>query len=211
MYAEKIQKLIDLFSKLPGIGPRVASRFVFYLAKARTEEVDELAKAILDIKHSLRICRFCFKLFEPSSRKKQSEDGLCEVCSNNSRNRNLLCVVGKEIDLISIEKTKLYNGLYFILGGSFSALERESMDRLRLKDLRERIKNPLKSGLKADFKEIILALNPTVDGETTSLYLERELKDLNKKITRLGRGLPTGGELEYADKKTISSAFEGRK
>ena len=211
MYAEKIQKLIDLFSKFPGIGPRVASRFVFYLAKAGTEEVDELAKAILDIKHSLRICRFCFKLFEPSSRREQNKDGLCEICSNGSRDRNLLCVVEKEIDLISIEKTKLYNGLYFILGGSFPALEKKNINDLRIKELRERIKNPPRFGLKTDFKEIILALNPTVNGETTILYLERELKALNKKTTRLGRGLPTGGELEYADRKTISSAFEGRK
>jgi recombination protein RecR len=205
VYSKSIQKLIDLFSKFPTVGPRTASRFVFYLLKVPNEEVKELVKAISEIKDSVKICRFCFKPFE-------SDQDLCEICSNKTRDKKLLCVVANEIDLAAIEKTKKYKGLYFILGGTVSKIKKEDIGKLRMAELIARIKDPAEFGItNAEFNEVIIATNPTADGETTALYLERVLKPLNKKITRLGRGLPVGGELEYADEETLSSALEGRK
>ena len=198
MYPPSIQKLIDLFSKFPTVGPRTAARFVFYLLKLSKEEIENLTGAISDLKSAIKICPLCFNPF-------QSEGKLCQICANPSRDKSLLCVVEKETDLISIEKIKKYNGLYFILGGTVSAFKKTDLEKLRTKELEERIK------AHSEIKEIIIAVNPTTEGETTALYLERLLKPLAKKITRLGRGLPVGGELEYADEETLSSALEGRK
>jgi len=169
------------------------------------EEVDDLLKEIIILKKNVKMCSFCFNPFE-------GESELCQICKNPSREKNLLCVVEKESDLISIEKTKKYNGLYFVLGGTVSTLKKEEIEKLRVKELIERIKNPEKFGiLNAKFQEIILATNQTTEGEATALYLERVLKPLSLKISRLGRGLPVGAELEYADEETIGSALEGRK
>jgi recombination protein RecR len=205
MYPKSIQKLIDLFSKFPTVGPRTASRFVFYLIGLKKEETDEIINSISALKNNIKVCQNCFKPFE-------TEDAVCEICSNKTRDKTLLCVVEKETDQMSIEKTKKYNGLYFILGGTVSRLKKEDIQKLRVKELEETIKS------KPDIKEIILATNPNTEGEATALYLERILKPLTcgeqgrtKKITRLGRGLPTGAELEYADGETISSAFENRR
>ena len=208
MFPKSIQKLIDLFSKFPTVGPRTAARFVFYLMRKSKEEVNDLIKSITDLKEKVKICSFCFNSFESVP----PEDELCEICKSPGREKNLLCIIEKESDLISLEKTKKYHGLYFILGGTVSTLKREEIKNLRTGKLIERIKNPEKFGiLDAKFKEIILATNPTTEGEATALYLERVLKPLNLKITRLGRGLPVGAELEYADEETIGSALEGRK
>jgi len=205
MYPKSIQKLIDLFSKFPTVGPRTATRFVFYLMKVKKEEVEELIKSINDFKKTIKLCSFCFNPFE-------GEGELCQICSDPVRDRALICIVEKETDLIPIEKTKKYKGLYFILGGVISTFKKEGIKKLRIKELIDRIKKPEKFRiLDAKFKEIILATNPTTEGETTALYLERILKPLNLKITRLGRGLPVGGELEYADEETLGSALEGRK
>ena len=204
MYPKSIQNLIDLFSKFPGIGPKTAGRFVFYLLENNNSENEDLAKLISQLKSSLKSCKFCFRFF-------QGNNDFCEICSDKSRNKNMLCVVANQTDLTSIEKNKIYKGLYFILGGTVSNFKKESIEKLRINELIERIKFPEKFDISnASFQEIILALNPTVDGEATTLYLERKLKSLNKKITRLGRGLPIGGELEYADRETLASAFKGR-
>lgn len=205
MYPKTIQKLIELFSKFPTIGPRTAARFVFYLIQKPKKELEEFLSAVSNLEKNVRICSFCFNPFE-------DEGELCSVCSNPSRDKSLICVVEKEIDLISIEKTKKYNGLYFILGGTVSKLKKEDIEKLRTKELDARIKNPEKFGISgSQFKEIIIATNLTTEGEATSLYLERLLKPVGKKITRLGRGLPVGGELEYADEDTLSSALERRR
>jgi len=204
MYPPSIQKLIDLFSKFPTVGPRTASRFVFYLLKLPKEEVKEFLKSILELRKSVKTCEFCFNPFQPS----QISEKLCQICSNPSRDKTLLCLVEKESDLISLEKTKKYKGLYFILGGTISALKKADIEKIRIKELEERIKNY------PEIQEIILATNPTTEGEATSLYLERFLKKnlpVGRQITHLGRGLPVGGELEYADEETLSSALEGRK
>ena len=197
MYSRSIQKLIELFSKFPTVGPRTASRFVFYLLGLSKEEINELTSSINKLKENVKLCSFCHKSFE-------KEGELCEICSSQSRDKSLLCIVEKETDLIPIEKTKKYQGRYFILGGTISAFKKAELKKLRIQELLEAVK-------KSEIKEIIIALNPTTEGEATVLYLERILKPLNKKISRLGRGLPVGAELEYTDEETLRAAFEGRK
>ena len=216
MYSKTIQKLIDLFSKFPGVGPRTAARFVFYLLGRDKKEIDELIFTISKLKERIKLCQFCFNPFEPAQVSSkfgagEGQGNLCQICQDPLKDKNLICVVEKEQDLATIEKIKKYKGYYFILGGTVSRLKKEEIEKLRIKELILRIKNPEKFGIKANFKEIILALNPTTEGEATALYLERKLKDLGKKISRLGRGLPVGAELEYADEETLGSALEGRK
>ncbi|MCK5044140.1 recombination protein RecR [Candidatus Parcubacteria bacterium] len=207
MLPVSLQKLISIFTKFPTIGQRTATRFVFYLLRLPKDRINELISAIQELREKIRSCDFCFYPFESNLERK-----LCDVCQNARRNKTQLCIVEKETDLDSIEKTKKYNGLYFILGGTIAALKKQDMEKLRIKELIARITKPTDFGLKeTEFQEIILALNLTAEGEATSLYLERNLKFLNKKITRLGRGLPIGGEVEYADEETLSSALEGRK
>jgi recombination protein RecR len=197
MYPKTIQKLIELFSKFPTVGQRTATRFVFYLIKRDKKEVEDLAKAILDLKEKIKFCKNCFRPFE-------GEGEICEICGDKTRDKSLLCVVEKETDLEAIEKTKKYKGLYFVLGGPVSAIKKEELKKLRIEELEEKIEDK-------EIKEIIIATNPTPEGEAIALLLERKLKDSGKKITRLGRGLPTGGELEYADEETLSSALESRR
>jgi len=198
MFPPSIQKLIDLFSKFPTVGPRIAARFVFYLMKISKEETEGLINSISNLKKTVKICSFCFNPFE-------GEGELCKICADSSRDRTLLCVVEKETDLFTLEKTKKYKGLYFILGGTVSTFKKADVEKLRNKELKERIKSY------PEIKEVIIATNPTTEGEATALYLERLLKPFNKKTTRLGRGLPVGAELEYADEETLSSALESRR
>lgn len=216
MYPPVIKKIIALFSKFPTVGPRTAARFVFYLIKMPQKEFDEFISSLTDLKKSIKICGFCFNPFNASASSAQvasadAEENLCPICNNPGRDKTMLCVVEKETDLIAIEKTKRYKGLYFILGGTVSTLRNENIKKLRIEKLKERVKEPKKFIANAEFKEVIVATNPTTEGEATALLIERELKPLGTRITRLGRGLPTGGELEYADEDTLGSAFEGRK
>jgi len=204
MYPKTIRKLIEIFSKFPGIGQKTATRFVFYLLKQKKEDIEEFSKFLKDLKEKVKFCKFCFKPFE-------GEKQLCEICQNPARDLTKICIVEKEQDLEAIENAQIFNGLYFVLGGPISSISKEELEKLRVKELFERIKSPEKFGVFGNFKEIILALNPTVTGEAISIYLEKKLKKLGKKITRLGKGLPSGGELEYADEETLKSAFEGRK
>ncbi len=197
MYPNSIQKLIDLFSKFPTVGPRTASRFVFYLMYLPKEKIEELVQAISNFKNKIKLCQLCFNPLE-------GEGGLCKICSDPTRDKTLLCIVEKETDLQAIEKIKKYKGLYFILGGTVSNLKPEALKKLRLKELEERVKSP-------EIQEVILATNSTTEGQATALYLQRLLKPFNKKIVQLGRGLPMGGELEYADEETLSSALESRR
>jgi len=196
-----IDKLVEIFKKFPTVGSRTAGRFVYYLMKQPKEKTDELINAILELKNKTKLCSFCFNPFE-------GENILCPICSDSRRNKNLLCVIEKETDLISIESTKKYNGLYFILGGTLYMTRKEDLKNLRIKELKDRIKN-------GNFSEIIVALNPTPEGIATSVLVERAIKEIiplpTAKITHLARGIPVGGELEYADEETLESAFEGRK
>ena len=200
MYPKSIQKLIEKFTKFPTIGPRTAARFVFYLLRIPKEEVSELLKTISELKEKVKTCSFCFNPFE------DEEEELCPICRDNSRDKTLLCIVEKETDLISIEKTKKYNGLYFILGDLID-FRKGNKKLTRQNELTKRTNG----STALTIKEIIIALNPTTEAIAATLYLEKLLKPLNIKITRLGRGLPVGGELEYADEETLSSALESRK
>jgi len=200
---DSIKKLQELFAKFPTIGSRTANRFVFYLLKLPKEKIDELTNAITELKNKIKLCSFCFNPHE-------LETDLCYICNDTLRNKNLLCIVEKEADLLSIEETKKYKGLYFILGGAINT-KKTNLENLRINELKERlIKFP-------KFAEVIIATNSTPEGNITSLLVEQNLKKLQVetkqtfKITHLGRGLPVGGELEYADEETLESAFEGRK
>lgn len=203
MFPEAIQKLVKSFLKLPGIGQRTAKRFVFFILKENLS--DEFLENLKNLKEKIRSCSFCFLPF-------QSENNLCPICRNPARDRSLLCVVEKETDLEAIEKAKIFQGLFFILGGKISSLEKSEIEKLRIRELIERIQDPKRFGLlDAKIKEVILAFSQTVEGETTALYLRERLKNLKVKISLLGRGLPTGGELEYADEETLKGAFEGKR
>jgi len=198
MYSPSIQNLIEKLSKLPSIGPRTAARLVFYLMAQDNQNVKELIQAIADLKMKVKVCPICFNTYE-SARE------MCSICADTKRDRTLLCVVANEADLAAIEKTKTYKGLYFVLGGTVTNLRQENLSGLRFEQLQARVKTS------QSIKETILAINPTSEGQTTVLYLDKILKPLGIKITKLGVGLPIGGELEYADDETLSSALEGRK
>ena len=194
MYPKSITNLIAEFSKLPGIGPRTATRFVFSLLRCPDHDVELLGKAILDLKEETKICKNCFNI---------SEKELCAFCSNQKRDRSIVCIVEEAINIPAIENTKRFNGLYHVLGGVIKPSEGISPDDLNIKELVDRIKGNR-------IKEVIIATNPNTEGETTALYLAKTLKPFNIKITRLARGLSTGSDLEYADEMTISSALAGR-
>jgi len=193
-----IQKLIEIFGKFPTVGQRTAARFAFYLIKLDRVRTQELISAIVELKKNVKTCPRCFNVYE-------SPNEVCGVCADPARDKKTLCVVASETDLAQIEKTKKFKGSYFILGGTIFGFKKEEMAHLRLKQLEDRIKN------EPAINEVILAINPTSEGRTTIIYLAEILKPFGKKITRLGLGLPLGGELEYADEETLSSALEGRK
>ncbi|MDD4333187.1 MAG: recombination mediator RecR [Patescibacteria group bacterium] len=193
-YPQSIQNLIDEFSQLPTVGPKTAERYVFYLLKQNPEKLQQFAQAIAELKEKITICQSCLAVADTNP---------CPICADGKRDKKIICVVAKTRDLITIEDTKQYNGLYFILGGLINALADSGPDNLNVKKLVEKIKN---NGV----EEIILALNPTVEGETTAMYLTKLLKPLNVKITRLAKGLPMGADLEYADEITLSNALKYR-
>lgn len=193
MYPQLIQKLIERLSKFPTVGPRIATRFVFYLLKLSPNELEELVNDIRALSQ-IKLCKLCYA---------PNESEICAICSNTAREA-ILCVVEKESDVEIIEKTKTHKGYYFILGGTVGSLRQEDVERIRASQLKKRVQD-------AQFKEVIIATNPTTEGEATALYLERLLKPLQVSVTRLGRGLPIGAELEYADEETLRSAFESRR
>ena len=183
--------------KFPTIGRRSAGRFVFYLINLPKQEVDELIASLQELKNNISLCTFCFQPYENNGQT------LCNVCGDSQRSKDILCVVEKEQDLLSLEATKKHKGRYFILGGTLT-LRKSTPDHLRMKELQDRI-------AKNNFTEIIIALNPTPEGRTTSVLVERAIKEISQsKITHLATGLPIGGELEYADEETLESAFDGR-
>jgi len=200
---DSIKKLAELFTKFPTVGKRTAGRFVYYLIKQPKEETDEFINVIQELKNRIKLCQFCFNPFETN--ENQVSANLCPICSDTRRDKNLLCIVEKEMDLEAIEKIKKFTGLYFILGGTVGTMKTEEINGLRLEELKQRVENK--------FSEIIVALNPTQEGKATSVLIERALKEINYsgKITHLAKGIPAGGELEYADEETLESALSGRK
>jgi len=193
-----INRLIESFLKFPGIGPRQARRFVYFLAGENKEYADNLAKLILEVKSGMKQCESCYRYFE----SKNIEIDLCPVCSGASRDSSVIMVVEKDVDLENIERTGNFRGKYFVLGGLLS-LAGNGIAEVRLKQLFDKVK-------KGKPAEIILATSATVEGENTNLYIERILEPLKVKITRLGRGLSTGAELEYSDSDTIENALKNR-
>lgn len=187
-----LEKLISELSKLPGIGRKSAQRLSFYFLKQSKSEVQELARTLIDVKEKIRECEICFNFTESSP---------CAICSNERRNRSVICVVEEPTDLMAIERSGEYNGLYHVIGGVISPLDGISPDDLHIKELYDRLDS---------VEEVIIATNPSIEGETTTLFLQREMKQRNIKITRIARGIPMGSALEHADQVTLVRAFEGR-
>lgn len=192
--AEPLLIAIEELSKLPGIGKKTAQRLAIYLLKSEEKQVENLIISIKDLKLKLRFCSRCFNL---------SEDDLCNICKSEKRDKSVICVVEEASDVIAIEKTNEYRGLYHVLGGVLSPLTGVNPDSLHIKELLKRFENE-------EIKEIILALNPDTEGETTSLYLAKLLNPLKVNVTRIARGLPIGGDLEFADDATIGRAILNR-
>ena len=192
--AEPLLIAIEELSKLPGIGKKTAQRLAIYLLKSEDKQIENLINSIKDLKLKLRFCSRCFNL---------SEEELCTICKSEKREKSVICVVEEASDVIAIEKTHEFKGLYHVLGGVLSPLTGVTPDSLHIKEMIKRFENE-------DIKEIILALNPDTEGETTSLYLAKLLLPLNVKVTRIARGLPIGGDLEFADDATIGRAILNR-
>lgn len=195
MFPRALQEIINQLSKLPDIGPRAASRLVFYLLNQEQPVIDELAQSLKNIKSEVNFCQQCFNLTDKDS-------SLCPICRDKKRDQQTICLVENVLTIPVMERTKQYNGLYHVLGGLISPTNNQGPEKLRIKELVARAKQS---------REIIFALSPTTEGDTTTLYIERLLKPLNIKISRLGRGLSTGSDLEYIDENTLSSALRGRR
>lgn len=209
-YPRPIENLIELLQKLPGIGPRQATRFALFIVKQDKGYKKNLINALERLDKYIDVCTQCFQSID----KSKSRSNLCIICQNSRRRQNLIAVVEKEPDMHNLEKTGIYNGMYHILGGVISPLDPNSPKRLRLKELHQRIKTLLENKEKV---EVILATSATTEGDTTALYIEQILNPLKNKysqqlkISRLGRGLSIGVELEYADETTIKNALANRK
>lgn len=192
--SETLQLAIDELSKLPGIGKKTAQRLALHIIKGDRESAESLAKAILNLKDKLTLCNKCFNL---------AESELCDICKNPKRDQSTICVVEEISDVIAIEKSNEFNGIYHVLGGVLSPLSGIGAENIRIKELIARFQNE-------DIREVILALNPDTEGETTSLYLAKLIKPLGIKVTRIARGIPIGGDLEFADEATIGKAMINR-
>jgi recombination protein RecR len=194
-FAEPLARLINEFKRLPGIGQKSAQRMAFYVLRASREDAEHLARAIVDVKDQLGICRVCNNI---------SDGELCLYCRDPNRDQSVLCVVEEPHNIVGIETTRQYEGLYHVLHGALSPLRGISPEQLRIKSLIER----LGSGT---VREIIVATNPTVEGEATAVYLSKLIKPLGVRVTRIGMGIPVGSDLEFADEVTITKAMEGRR
>ena len=194
MYEGPVQDLIDELGRLPGVGPKSAQRIAFHLLDADKDEVQQLVEAITTVKTSVSFCVICGNVTE------QEE---CAICRDARRDRSVICVVEESKDVMAIERTRSYRGLYHVLGGAISPLQGVGPDQLRIRELMTRLSDET-------VQEIVLATDPNLEGEATATYLSRLLKTLGIRVTRLASGLPVGGDLEYADEVTLGRAFEGR-
>jgi recombination protein RecR len=191
--SESLHQLIEEFAHLPGIGRKTAQRLALFILKQPSETVNRMAAALVNVKEKIRYCSTCWNITETDP---------CIICSSPRRNMTMICVVEEPHDVIAVEKTREFNGLYHVLGGSLSPLDGTGPEELRVRELLARIAPPV--------EEVILALNPDVEGEATTLYLTKLLKPLGAKVTRIARGIPVGSDLEFADEATLSRALEGR-
>ena len=194
-FAEPLARLITEFKRLPGIGQKSAQRLAFHVLRASREDAEHLAQAVLDVKDKLGLCRVCHNI---------SEADLCLYCSDSNRDPKVVCVVEEPHNIVGIETTRQFSGRYHVLHGSLSPLRGIGPESLQIKSLVERIGQ-------GEIQELIVATNPTVEGEATAVYLARLLKPLGVKVTRIAMGVPVGSDLEFADEVTISKAMEGRR
>jgi len=192
--AAPVVRLIEEFHKLPGVGPKSAQRLTYYLLRAPEEEARALAQAILEVKEKITFCSICENV---------TDSDPCLICVNSERDCSMICVVEEPLDILALERTRSYNGLYHVLHGVISPIDGVGPEHLKVEELLERLKG-------GSVQEVILATNPNLEGEATAMYLDRLLRPLGVRVTRLARGLPSGADLEYADDLTLTRALEGR-
>lgn len=192
-YTKPLARLIDEFERFPGVGPKSAQRMAFFILKQSEAEVKQFAESLLQAKSLIKYCSICFNI---------SSQEVCELCANTRRDAKSICVVSDTKNLIALERTKEYKGLYHVLHGLISPLEGLGPENLKISELIKRLND--------DIEEVIIAINNSIEGEATTLYISKLIKPLNIKVTRIAFGLPVGSDLEYADEITLSKAFEGR-
>ncbi len=190
-----VQALVDELSRLPGIGPKTASRLTYFLLRQPPEQVRALAEALTALKERIRFCSVCFNM---------AESDPCPLCLDEQRDAGAICVVEEPLDVIAVERTRSYHGKYHVLHGAISPVDDIGPDDLRINELLGRLRGP------RPVREVIIATNPSYEGEATAMYLQKQITPLGVKVTRLARGLPVGGDLEYADETTLARALEGR-
>lgn len=194
-YPEPLAKLIDSFSRLPGIGPKTAGRLAFHVLRMKEDDVMEFAKALVNVKRNLHYCSICCNITDTDP---------CRICQDKGRDASVICVVQEPKDLVAMERTKEFNGYYHVLHGAISPMEGIGPDEIRIADLLKRLSDER-------VQELILATNPNIEGEATAMYLSRLVRPFGLKVTRIAHGLPVGGDLEYADEVTLTKALEGRR
>lgn len=197
--SESVERLVNLLSQFPGIGRKTAQRLALYLLKLPASEVAALASALTDLKQRVKYCSVCCNITETDP---------CVICDSPNRDRSIICVVEDPRDVMAVEKTNEYHGVYHVLGGSLSPLDGIGPEELKIKDLLKRVSHPMDAS--HGVREVILAMNPNVEGEATTIYLSKLLKPLGVKVSRIARGLPIGGDLEFADEATLARALEDR-
>lgn len=194
-YPEPISKLIDAFSRLPGVGPKTAGRLAFHVLRMKEEDVIDFAKALVNVKRNLHYCSVCCNITDVDP---------CRICQDKSRDSSVICVVQEPKDLVALERTKEFEGYYHVLHGAISPMEGIGPDQIHIAELLKRLGDET-------VQELILATNPNIEGEATAMYLSRLVKPFGLRVTRIAHGLPVGGDLEYADEVTLSKAMEGRR
>lgn len=194
-YAAPIAKLIDELSKLPGVGSKTAQRLAFHILNMPSNDVEQLSGAIISAKRNIKHCRICCNI---------TDSEVCSICGNPKRDEAVICVVEDPKDVVAMEKTREYKGMYHVLNGAISPMEGIGPEEIRIKELLKRLGEQ-------DVKEIILATNPNIEGEATAMYISRLIKPMGIKVTRIAHGIPVGGDLEYADEVTLMKAMEGRR
>ena len=197
VYTESLERLIRELAKFPGVGQRSAERYAFFILRSSNDEVRGLVQALRDVKTKIKLCSECFRM---------TEEDPCDVCSDTRRDRSILCVVEQPKDVVALEKTGSYRGVYHVLLGRIAPLEDSAPDDLTIAALLERLR-------KGDFKEVVLATNPTLEGEGTAIHIAGEIEKLGRsiKVTRIARGIPSGSSIEFASNDILSDAMEGRK
>jgi recombination protein RecR len=194
-YPEPIAKLIESFSRLPGVGTKTATRLAFHVLRMKEEDVIQFAKALVSVKRNLLYCSICCNITDKDP---------CHICSDKQRDPSVICIVQEARDLVAMERTREFRGLYHVLQGAISPMDGIGPDDIRIAELLKRLTND-------EVNELILATNPNIEGEATAMYISRLVKPFHMKVTRIAHGLPVGGDLEYADEVTLSRALEGRR